>query len=154
MLAPMLSRAGRIAAARRSLCTQARPFKVAVLPGDGIGPEVMAEALKVLTRAGQIFGASFDFVPAHVGGAAFDAHGEHFPESTRLACEQSDGILFGSVGGPVAEQHLPKWHNAEVGATLAAAPHAPLHTPHPHRRRPPCRSGTRCWGCARRSISR
>lgn len=93
-------------------------WKVAVLPGDGIGPEVMDEAIKVLEHAGPLFGQSFEFDHAHVGGAAYDAHGEHFPESTRQTCEASDAILFGSVGGPVDEQHLPKWKDAEKNAVL------------------------------------
>ena len=91
---------------------------VAVLPGDGIGPEVMDVAVKVLEHAGGLFGKSFKFNHAPVGGAAFDASGEHFPESTRQACMDSEAILYGSVGGPVSEQHLPKWKDAEKNAVL------------------------------------
>jgi 3-isopropylmalate dehydrogenase len=78
----------------------------------------MAEALKVLGCAGERFGFRLDFAHALVGGAAFEAHGEHFPDSTRATCAAADAILFGSVGGPVDEQHLPKWHNAERNAVL------------------------------------
>jgi len=91
---------------------------VAVLPGDGIGPEVMDVAVKVLEHAGGLFGQSFNFKHAPVGGAAFEASGEHFPESTRQACADSEAILFGSVGGPVSEQHLPKWKDSEKNAVL------------------------------------
>jgi 3-isopropylmalate dehydrogenase len=106
-----LSRAGRA-------YSSGVPLTVAVLPGDGIGPEVMDEALKVLEHAGSLFGQKFIFNHAPVGGAAYDATGEHFPESTRQACAASQAILFGSVGGPVHEQHLPKWKDAEKNAVL------------------------------------
>jgi 3-isopropylmalate dehydrogenase len=89
-----------------------------VLPGDGIGPEVMDVAVKVLDHAGGLFGKSFKFNHAPVGGAAFDASGDHFPQSTRQACMDSEAILYGSVGGPVSEQHLPKWKDAEKNAVL------------------------------------
>ena len=94
------------------------PMTVAVLPGDGIGPEVMDVAVKVLEHAGGLFGQRFSFNHAPVGGAAFDASGEHFPESTRQACADSEAILFGLVGGPVSEQHLPKWKDSEKNAVL------------------------------------
>jgi len=104
--------------AARLLSTQAKASKVAVLPGDGIGPEVMAEAVKVVTRAAAKFNFAIDFEHALVGGAAYDAHGEHFPESSRNVCARADAILYGSVGGPVAEQHLPKWKDSEKNAVL------------------------------------
>ena len=102
----------------RGLSSAARASKVAVLAGDGIGPEVMREAIKVLTAAGTKHGVSFDFQEALVGGAAWDTTGEHFPDSTRELCMASEATLFGSIGGPVEEQHLPKWHNAERNAIL------------------------------------
>lgn len=98
--------------------------KVAVLSGDGIGPEVMAESLKVLKKVAELYGHSFDFQEAPVGGAAWaatEAAGEtpsHLPASTLKACEESDAILFGSVGGPVNEQHMPKWKDCEKNALL------------------------------------
>ena len=102
----------------RGRAMSSAPMTVAVLPGDGIGPEVMDVAVKVLEHAGGLFGQSFNFKHAPVGGAAFDATGEHFPESTRQACVDSEAILFGSVGGPVSEQHLPKWKDSEKNAVL------------------------------------
>jgi 3-isopropylmalate dehydrogenase len=75
-------------------------YQIAVLPGDGIGPEVMAEALKVLTAVSQAFGFTATTQTALVGGAAIDAHGEALPASTLELCKASDAILFGSVGGP------------------------------------------------------
>lgn len=105
--------------ARRCYAAAAAARKVAVLPGDGIGPEVMDEAMKVLGRTSELFPeVQLSFEPALIGGAAFEAHGVHFPDETKAACERADAILFGSVGGPVAEQHLPKWKDAEKNSLL------------------------------------
>ncbi len=79
--------------------------KIALLAGDGIGQEVTPEAQKILQVVGKATGASFEFEPALVGGAAIDATGEPLPQSTLRLCEESDAILFGAVGGP-------KWDNA------------------------------------------
>ena len=75
-------------------------FKVAVLPGDGIGPEVMAEAIKVLEAVEGKFDVAFELTYANVGGIAIDEEGKALPESTVEACRASDAVLFGSVGGP------------------------------------------------------
>lgn len=77
-----------------------KTYNIAVLAGDGIGPEVMAEALKVLDAVSQKFGFAINPQSALVGGAAIDAHGEALPAATLDLCKQSDAILFGSVGGP------------------------------------------------------
>ncbi len=69
-------------------------MKIAVLPGDGIGTEIVSEALKVL----QVLGLSFELETALVGGAAFEAHGHPLPESTLKLAQQSDAVLFGAVG--------------------------------------------------------
>jgi len=92
---------------------------IAVLAGDGIGPEVMHSALEVLKKVASLYGHAFEFTPALVGGAAFEAHGSHFPDQTRRICEAADAILFGSVGGPVNESHLPKWKGCETNSILA-----------------------------------
>ncbi|HUZ18665.1 MAG TPA: 3-isopropylmalate dehydrogenase [Spirochaetia bacterium] len=96
--------------------------RIAVLPGDGIGPEVMAEALKVLAEIERLEGASFDFQPADVGGAAIDKHGEALPQATISLCESSDAILFGSVGGPKWET-LPPEKQPERAALLPIRKH-------------------------------
>lgn len=93
--------------------------RVAVLAGDGIGPEVMTQALVVLEAVCARYSRSIEFVSALVGGAAFVKHGSHFPEETRAVCEGADAILFGSVGGPVAESHLPQWRGCETNSILA-----------------------------------
>eukprot|EP01062_Namystynia_karyoxenos_P073680 TRINITY_DN70500_c0_g1_i1.p1 TRINITY_DN70500_c0_g1~~TRINITY_DN70500_c0_g1_i1.p1 ORF type:complete len:413 (+),score=142.93 TRINITY_DN70500_c0_g1_i1:39-1241(+) len=105
---------------RRGCCGRPRKL-VAVLPGDGIGPEVMAEARKVLAAAVAAVPAGapdFDFQEALVGGAAWDAHSAHLPEASLQLCDRADAILFGSVGGPVSEQNQPKWKDAEKTALL------------------------------------
>ncbi len=94
-------------------------WKVAVLAGDGIGPEVMIEALQVLRRVGEIYHHSFRLHDAAIGGDAFETFGVHFPEETRKICDSSDVILFGSVGGPLADGHLPKWKGCETNSILA-----------------------------------
>ena len=75
-------------------------FKIAALPGDGIGPEVIAEAVKVLEAVGRRFGHSFDLAHGRVGGNAIDDFGTPLPDETLELCESSDAILFGAVGGP------------------------------------------------------
>ncbi len=94
-----------------------RAHKIAVLPGDGIGPEVMAEALKVLSAVEKRFGAAFERTVCNVGGAAIDAEGRALPDSTVAACRASEAILFGSVGGPKWET-LPPEQQPERGALL------------------------------------
>ena len=92
-------------------------FKVAVLPGDGIGPEVMAEAIKVLEAVEGKFDVTFELTYANVGGIAIDEEGKALPESTVEACRASDAVLFGSVGGPKWES-LPPDEQPERGALL------------------------------------
>ncbi|MDD5056154.1 MAG: 3-isopropylmalate dehydrogenase [Candidatus Peribacteraceae bacterium] len=92
--------------------------RIALLPGDGIGPEVMAEAVKVLDAVAKKFKHSFTYEEAPVGGAAFDVCGEHLPQSTLDVCRRSDAVLYGSVGGPVNAQDQLKWKDAEKHAIL------------------------------------
>jgi 3-isopropylmalate dehydrogenase len=89
-------------------------FKIAVLPGDGIGPEVVAEAVRVLGAVATRGGASFEFEQALVGGAAIDATGTPLPPETLTLCLSAHAILFGSVGGPRWD-HLPQEQRAERG---------------------------------------
>ncbi len=98
---------------------------IAVLPGDGIGPEVMAQAYKVLEAVRQRFGLKITTSEYDVGGAAIDKHGSPLPEATVAGCEQADAILFGSVGGPKWE-HLPPNDQPERGALLPLRKHFKL----------------------------
>ena len=99
--------------------------KVAVLAGDGIGPEVMKVALSVLKKAVSKSGVEFSFTEAPVGGAAIDLTGKPLPEDTLKLCENSDAILFGSVGGPKWET-LPPDLQPERGALLPLRKHFDL----------------------------
>lgn len=100
--------------------------KIAVLPGDGIGPEVIVEAIKVLDKISGIFGIGFTYSFADVGGAALDNHGEPLPASTVKTCEDSDAVLFGSVGGPKWEKYPPE-KQPERGALLPLRKHFNLY---------------------------
>ena len=91
--------------------------KIAVLPGDGIGPEVMEQAVRVLKRTASVHGLDLEYEWADVGGAAIDSQGKALPESTLNLCRQSDAVLFGSVGGPKWE-NLPPDEQPERGALL------------------------------------
>lgn len=75
-------------------------YKIALLPGDGIGPEVTDQAVKVLERAGEIYGYSFTFEKFLLGGAATDEYGVPYPEGTAIGCKAADAVLLGAVGGP------------------------------------------------------
>ncbi|EPR7483454.1 3-isopropylmalate dehydrogenase [Vibrio alginolyticus] len=102
-----------------------KSYKIAVLPGDGIGPEVMAQAHKVLDAIEKKHGIAFERDEHDVGGIAIDNHGCPLPESTIKACEESDAVLFGSVGGPKWE-HLPPNDQPERGALLPLRKHFQL----------------------------
>lgn len=97
-------------------------YQVAVLPGDGIGPEVMAEAIAVLREVEGKFPLGFDLYEALVGGAAIDATGTALPPETLQTCEQAQAILFGSVGGPKWES-LPPAQQPERAALLPLRKH-------------------------------
>lgn len=92
---------------------------IAILAGDGIGPEVMSAAVAVLDAVATIFGHTFVYNYALVGGAAYDKYQQHLPQATIDICKQNDAILFGSVGGPVNEQNNPKWQNCETNSILS-----------------------------------
>ena len=102
-----------------------KTYKIAVLAGDGIGPEVMEQSIKVLDAAGKKFGFALEYRHADVGGCAIDNHGEALPASTLKACEDSQAILFGSVGGPKWES-LPPDKQPERAALLPLRKHFQL----------------------------
>jgi 3-isopropylmalate dehydrogenase len=99
-----------------------KTFKIAVLPGDGIGPEVMAEARRVLLAVEAKYGIELQLTEARVGGIAIDVDGMALPEETLRVCEASDAILFGSVGGPKWE-NLPPNEQPERAALLPLRKH-------------------------------
>lgn len=100
-------------------------YHIAVLPGDGIGPEVMAQAYKVLEAIRQRFQMTITTSEYDVGGIAIDRHGHPLPPATVSGCEKADAVLFGSVGGPKWE-HLPADSQPERGALLPLRKHFKL----------------------------
>ena len=75
-------------------------YRILLLPGDGIGPEVVEQARRVLVATAEVFDLDLLFDSADLGGVAIDRHGDPYPEATRLLARQADAILLGAVGGP------------------------------------------------------
>lgn len=92
--------------------------KIAILAGDGIGPEIMKEALRVLELLNHKRKLEISYLEGFIGGEAYSRFKSHFPERTKALCQESDAILLGSIGGPDHERHLPKWANCEANALL------------------------------------
>lgn len=88
--------------------------KIAVLPGDGIGPEIVDEAEKVLQCLQQDYGLAIELESAAVGGAGYDAAGQPLPEATLKLCREADAVLLGAVGGPQYDS-LPRELRPEKG---------------------------------------
>jgi 3-isopropylmalate dehydrogenase len=89
-------------------------FRIAVLAGDGIGQEVVPEAVRVLQTVAKGGGFGLEFERALIGGAAIDARGTPLPDDTLRLCQHAHAILFGAVGGPQWD-HLPQERRAERG---------------------------------------
>jgi len=92
-------------------------YNIAVIKGDGIGPDIVSEEMKVLTKIGEKFGHTFNFTEVLAGGAAIDACGKPLPEETVKVCKASDSVLLGAVGGPKWDS-LPGELRPERGALL------------------------------------
>src|SRR6202035_484560 len=97
-------------------------YKIAVLAGDGIGPEVMVEAIELLQKCAELDRFRVALNESRVGGAAIDATGKALPQETLSNCEACDAILFGSVGGPKWER-LPPNEQPERAALLPLRKH-------------------------------
>lgn len=82
-------------------------YKITLLKGDGIGPEIVSQAVKVLKTVEAISDLKFEFYDELIGGAAIDITGVPLPDKTLMQCKNSDGVLLGAVGGP-------KWDNIEA----------------------------------------
>jgi 3-isopropylmalate dehydrogenase len=93
-------------------------MRIAALAGDGIGPEVMREAIKVLRAVEQRFSLKIEITEAPVGWAGIDAAGKALPDATLALCQQADAILFGSVGLPDRDPTIPKEERPERAALL------------------------------------
>ena len=74
-------------------------YRIAVVPGDGIGPEVVGQTLKVLDKVGEIYGHSFEYEKVLAGGCSIDAVGQCLPQATIDTCKAADAVLLGAVGG-------------------------------------------------------
>ena len=85
-------------------------YSIAVLPGDGVGPEVTAEAVKAMEAVGRRFGHAFDMSFGRIGGNAIDDFGTPLPDETSAMCDDTDAILFGAVGGPKWDDPGAKVH--------------------------------------------
>ena len=88
-------------------------YKIAVIPGDGIGPEVVEQTIRVLEEIGNKYDITFDFTEVLAGGCAIDATGQCLPEETVDICKASDAVLLGAVGGPKWD-HLPGSERPEM----------------------------------------
>ncbi|WP_140984527.1 3-isopropylmalate dehydrogenase [Asticcacaulis tiandongensis] len=75
-------------------------FKIVVLPGDGIGPEVAAAGVEALKTIGEVYGHSFAFEEKLIGGIAIDERDDPYPADTDAACQAADAVILGAVGGP------------------------------------------------------
>src|SRR5690348_113346 len=82
-------------------------LKIAILPGDGIGPEVTTEAVCVLQRVAEVFGHELQLTSKAVGGAALVASNDPLPDDTLEACLSSDAVLLGAVGAPAFDSYAP-----------------------------------------------
>jgi 3-isopropylmalate dehydrogenase len=91
---------------------------IAVLAGDGIGPEIMAEAVKVLKAVGDKYSHTFNLEYAPFGGEGYDKEGNPFPERTKEACDSADAILKGPIGGPKYDKIQPPELRPERGGLL------------------------------------
>ncbi|MFQ8603127.1 MAG: isocitrate/isopropylmalate family dehydrogenase, partial [Anaerovoracaceae bacterium] len=74
-------------------------YRLAVIPGDGIGPEVIEQTLKVLDKIGEKYGHKFEYTKVLAGGCAIDEAGQCLPQETIETCKKSDAVLLGAVGG-------------------------------------------------------
>lgn len=83
-------------------------YKIAVIPGDGIGPEIVREACKVLDRVGEIYGHTFEYTKVLMGGASIDVHGVPLTDEALQTARDSDSVLLGAVGGNVGNS---RWYD-------------------------------------------
>lgn len=94
-----------------------RTFKIAVLPGDGIGPEVMGEAIKVLKKIEKVFNIKFQLEESKIGGSAIDEFDTPLPGTTLNTVFKADAVLLGSIGGPKWDNLSPE-KRPEIGGLL------------------------------------
>ncbi len=89
-------------------------YRITLLPGDGIGPEILAVTVEILKVIAKKFDLQFDFQTALIGGAAIDETGSPLPEATLSACKNSDAVLLAAIGG-YKWDNLPRQQRPETG---------------------------------------
>ena len=89
-------------------------YRITLLPGDGIGPEIMSVTIGILKQVGEQMGIGFEFKEALMGGAAIDATGSPLPDETLAACKESDAVLLAAIGG-YKWDNLPRHQRPETG---------------------------------------
>ena len=94
-------------------------YNVTVIPGDGIGPEIVREARKVLDQVGKVFGHSFDYTEILMGGCSIDAYGVPLTEEALETARKSDAVLLGAVGGDVGNL---RWYDVAPNLRPLAGP--------------------------------
>ena len=106
-----------------------KQYKITLLKGDGIGPEIVDEAVKVLNKTAEKRGFSVAYEEAELGGIAIDHTGVPLPEETIAKCKASDSVLLGAVGGPKWENQRQQpsggwtaWNPRGAGAVCQSAP--------------------------------
>lgn len=93
-------------------------FHIAVIPGDGIGPEIVTQAKRVLDKVGEVYGHTFEYEELLMGGCSIDAYGEPLTDETLERAKKSDSVLLGAVGGNVGQSNwyqLPPDKRPETG---------------------------------------
>ena len=83
-------------------------YRIAVIPGDGIGPEIVAEARKILDKVGEVYGHIFTYTEVLMGGASIDVHGVPLTDEALETAKESDSVLLGAVGGNVGNS---RWYD-------------------------------------------
>ena len=131
---------------------------ITVLPGDGIGPEVTAQATRVLAAVGDKWGHTFTLREALIGGAAIDKTGTALPPETLAIARETDAVLLGAVGGPEVGRPA-RQGAARAGAAGDPQGPGPVRQPAPGHREPAtcctrrrcapsCWRASICWSCA------
>lgn len=100
--------------------------RIAVLPGDGIGVEIVPQAIKVLNKVAPKYGIELEYSEGLIGGAAIDAEGIALPETTLQLCKESQAVLLGAIGGPKWDT-LPAPQRPEVASLLPLRKHLGLY---------------------------
>ncbi len=103
-------------------------YRIGILNGDYIGPEIIAEAIKVIDQVAKKFQHDYQLEYLEASGEAFDKYGEHLPQHTLEKAAACDALLKGPFGGPPEELNHPKWANVEQGAILPLRKHFNLYT--------------------------